>query len=56
LPADLNAASNSAMRGGDDWAVSHAATRDTGLAASTMGPCLFGDLASVSPDGPLDPR
>ena len=33
LPADLNAASNIALRGGDDWAVSHAATRDTGLAA-----------------------
>jgi len=33
LPADLNAAINIAMRGADDWAVSHAATRDTGLAA-----------------------
>ena len=33
LPADLNAAINIAQRGADDWAVSHAATRDTGLAA-----------------------
>jgi putative transposase len=33
LPADLNAAINIAMRGADDWAVSHAAARDTGLAA-----------------------
>jgi IS605 OrfB family transposase len=33
LPADLNAAINIAMSGADGWAVSHAATRDTGLAA-----------------------
>jgi len=33
LPADLNAAINIAVRGADGWAVSHAAVRDTGLAA-----------------------
>ena len=34
LPADLNAAINIALRGGDDWAVSHAATRHTDLPAA----------------------
>jgi len=34
LPADLNAAINIAVRGGDDWAVSHAATRHMDLPAA----------------------
>jgi len=34
LPADLNAAINIAQRGGDDWAVSHAAERHTDFLAA----------------------